>query len=77
MGAGFPALVRQQAAEMLANQVEEIGVASHESLDSEQRGGGHKLVLFGVPVSMSGQEPGVSAPDGPPCMCGTVCLDCP
>ena len=44
-------------------KVEEKGVASHEeSLDSEQRGGGHIRVLFGVPLSTSGQEPGVSAP---------------
>ena len=47
------------------HQVEEIGVASHglqESLASEQRGEGHIRVLFGVPLSTSGQEPGVSAP---------------
>ena len=49
----------------LPDQVEEIGVASHslqESLASEQRGGGHIQVLLRVPLSTSGQEPGVSAP---------------
>ena len=49
----------------LPDQVEEIGVASHglqESLASEQRGGGHILVLFRVPLSTSGPGPGVSAP---------------
>ena len=49
----------------LLDQEEEIGFASHslqESLASEQRGGGHIRVLFGVPLSTSGQESGVSAP---------------
>ena len=53
------------AALPLRDQVEEIGVASHglqESPASEQRGGGHIRALFGVPLSTSGQEPGVSAP---------------
>ena len=53
------------AALPLPDQVEEIGVTSHglqESLASEQRGGGQIQFLLGVPLSTSGQEPGVSAP---------------
>ena len=55
------------AALPLPDQVQGIGVPSHrlqESLASEHRDGGHIRVLLGVPLSTSGQEPGVSASPG-------------